>query len=523
MSTAAVPHRPCIELERQFEGLDDDAVHRFILGWDNSPKKLSRQEASSELSDPFAQLLLLEGTFPRTAGEVLTALEQAASTDDPLREHRFFLVGEGSQIPHLPGSPPVRRNLRFLVTCGTGPGGPDIFVSAFHPDQGTVELMAWDRRAGGFNFYRTVGSGSAWVFAGNSRHALTAPTRDNGPFESHKSGHFLMKELHLPWVNWDSPLAKVALSIFTAQGLEDHPWVRRLAPGGAYTLEEDIAIPSIERWTRTRLDALLAGDAEETPRRILEQLLDTPTVNLISSQTSSEAAVAGAVPKVDLPDTFFVDSAALAGVFGLQRPSKPFVASTIYAKSLETFAVTLTDGEQFNRPGDTHFAFVVPERASEDTETIRQAIALGIISKRLAASLLMVDFPNPVFSAKRRQLLQHVPDTPITADSSDQVADAILATPEASQAGTAENEFAERWSVGEAFEDTFNGLLQDYYHAFAAKLATQQGFDDYLRLAESRRAQVIQMPITESELLFARTNIPPGDRTMKPDGTVEEA
>jgi hypothetical protein len=36
--------------------------------------------------------------------------------------------------------------------------------------------MAWDRRSGGFNFHRTVGANSAWVFAGNSRHALADPT-----------------------------------------------------------------------------------------------------------------------------------------------------------------------------------------------------------------------------------------------------------------------------------------------------------------------------------------------------------
>jgi hypothetical protein len=528
MSTAAPPHRPCAALEQQSEGLDDDAVHRFLLGQDNSPQKLRQQEASSELGDPFAQHLLLEGVFPRTAGEVLSALEQAVTADDPLRTQRFFLVGEGSQIADMPGSP-VNRNLRFLVTCGSGQGGPDIMVSAFHPDEGTAEVMAWDRRTGGFNFYRTVGSSSAWVFAGNSRHALTAPTRDNGPFESHKSGHFIMKELRFPWVHWDSPAAKVSPSVFTAQNLDDHPWVRRLEPGGAYTLEDEVAIPSIQRWTQTRLDALLSGTSQETPKRLLEQLLDTPTVNLMSSITSSAAAITGSEPKVDLPDTFFVDSAGLVKV-GLQPPTPLFVASEVYARSLQTFEVTLRDDEQFNRPGDTHFAFVVPERAFEDTETIAQAIDRDILSKRLVASLLMVDFPNPVFSARRRQLLQHVPEIADTADFSEQVADAILATPEASQAGTAENEFAERWNVGEAFKDTFEGLLERYYSDVSAKLETQEGFDDYMRLAESRRERVRQMPIAESKLLFAHTTLTLSgpttmlmpDRLMRPDGTVEE-
>lgn len=525
MSTAAPPHRPCVDLERQSEGLDDDAVHRFVLGQDAGPRKLTQQEASSEFGDAFAQLLLVRGTFPRTAGEVLTAIERAVPAGDALGVHQFFVVGEGSQIAPVAGGRPVSRNLRFLATCGAGPGGPDVMVSAFHPDQGTVELMAWDRRAAGFNYYRTVGEGSAWVFAGNSRHALTPPTRGNGPFESHTSGHFLMKELRLPWVNWHSPQASIVPSVFAAEGLGGHPWVRRLAPGGAYTLEEDVAIPSIERWTRARLAALVAGDADETPRRLLEQVLDTPTVNLISSQTSSEAAVAGAVAQVDLPQTFFVDSAALAGVLGLQPPPTPFVAAGVYAQSLRRFAVRLTDGAQFSRPGDTHFAFVVPERALEDTETLKQAVEQRVLSRRLAACLLMVDFPNPVFSAKRRRLLAHVPDEPLSGSGegfSNQVADAIRGSADAARPGTAEHEFARRWDVGQQFEDSFNNVLRGYYTVFAQRLRTQEGFDSYVRLAESRRATTKLMPITESPLLFARTNVPAGERAMRDDGTVDD-
>ena len=110
---------------------------------------------------------------------------------------------------------------------------------------------------------------NAWVFAGNSRHALTAPTRDNGPFESHKNGHFLMKELKLPWVNWHSPTAVVASSVFAEEGLLGHPWVTNLTPGGAWTLELDIARPAIRRWTKARLEALVSGNSDETPRRVL--------------------------------------------------------------------------------------------------------------------------------------------------------------------------------------------------------------------------------------------------------------
>jgi hypothetical protein len=522
-SRAVPPHRPCVDLERQSEGLDDDAVHRFILGSDDRPNELSPQEATQQLGDRFAQLVLLKGVFPRNAGEVLNAIEQAVPSGDPLRVHQFFLVGEGTQIAPMPGVA-VNRNLRFVATVGEGPGGPDIVFSAFHPDHGTVELIAWDLAVGGFNFYRTVGTSSAWVFAGNSRHALTAPTRNNGPFESHKSGHFLMKELRFPWVHWDSPAAKVVPSVFAEQDLLDHPWVANRAPGGAYTLEEDVAKPAIRRWTKARLEALVSGNSEETPRRVLEQVLTTLTVNLASSITSSVAAVSGAVPTVDLPETFFVDSAALSGVLELSPPPQPFVSSSVYAASLRTFDVRLTDDRQFERPGDTHFAFVVPERAFEDTETLREAIERGILSRRLTACLLMVDFPNPIFSQKRQRLLEHVPDSAFgqVGDFSQSVADAIRGSTAATQPGTPEHEFAQLWDAGEDFTAPFDALLQNYYTAFAERLATQEGFDSYVRLAEVRRDVVKAMPITESPMLFSRTNVPSRERTMLADGTVEE-
>ena len=252
LSTPVPPHRPCGALAR--EGLEEDAVHRFMLGSDDHPIKLSPQEATQQLGDRFAQLVLLQGDFPNTAGEVLDAIEQAVPPGDPLRVQQFFLVGEDTQIAPIPGVR-IPRFLRFLATVGEGPGGPDIMLSASHTNQLTVEIMAWDRRVGGFNYYRTVGRSSAWVFAGNSRHALTAPTRDNGPFESHKNGHFLMKELRFPWVHWDSPKAQVLPSIFEEEPLLGHPWVAKLARGGAYTLEEGVAKPAIRRWTKARLEA----------------------------------------------------------------------------------------------------------------------------------------------------------------------------------------------------------------------------------------------------------------------------
>ncbi len=541
MSEVDAAHRPCTFLETESQGLPDDRVFRFVIGEDERPVPLDAAAIDSEFGDRFAELVLKQERLPRTAEAVLAAITAAAPPGDPLLLHRFFLVGEDSQLLRKEGETEVPRSLRFLVACGHGADGPDIIMSAFNSAAGTVELIAWDHRAGGFNFYRTVDQSTAWAFAGNSRHALTAPTRDNGPFESHKAGHFLMKELRVPWVHWHSPKARVVPAILDDARLADHPWISQLDGGGAYTFEDDVAKPAIRRWTRARVEALVGGRARETPRRILEQLLDTPTVNLITSTTESSAARSGAATELRLPETFFVDAAALEMVSAVRQPGEPplpddapalaalappAVGAAIYLDALDRFGFRLQHSAGFSRQGDTHFAFPVPERAFEDVDTLRQAIERGVLTRRLVAAFLMVDFPNPVFSPRRRSLLDHVPDEPFAGDPegfAERVAEEIRRTPAASNERSPEHEFLARWDVAEPFFEAYDALLNPYYQAIDDRLTTQAGFDAFVLLAESRRQRTRKMPIAaEFSLLFPTTDIPAADRRMTADARVEE-
>jgi hypothetical protein len=214
-------------------------------------------------------------------------------------------------------------------------------------------------------------------------------------------------------------------------------------------------------------------------------------------------------------------------LLNLPAPPPFAVPSVIYRKALETFQVTLTDGAGFARQGDTHFGFNVPERAFEDREVVREAIRIGLLTDRLAAALLMTDFANPVFSARRAALLRHAPARASVSaggsDFSEQMANTIVAAANDSPDASPEREFADRWAAGEAWRERFGELLSTYYEAVSRKLSTQEGFEAYMRLAESRRDRVRRMPIFESPLLFARTNIPSAERSMRPDATVEEA
>ncbi|MDQ4125187.1 MAG: hypothetical protein M3134_06270 [Actinomycetota bacterium] len=502
-------------------------IHRFVVGEDDRVQVLNREEAAAQLADPFATLLLLQGTFPSTAGDVLAGLDAATKPKDPLRKRSFFFLGEGSQVPVNAQTRGVDRNLRFLVTTGSGPLGPDLMISTFHPDSPDVELMAWDRKRGGFNYYRTAEGSDGWIFAGNSIHAVRRGTELKGPFETHTSGNFLMKELKAPWINWHSPDATIPASVLPKRD-RDHPWFRNKEPGGALTCETEVARPSITRWTKRRFERVTdAAGVIDRPRRLMRQVVDSPTVNLVSSFAEGSGVGPGAA--VDLPGTFFVDADVLGGVLGLRQPPFFSVKGGMYAKTLERFDVRWTDGGGFSRRGDTHFAFCVPERAFEDNEVVRHAIRIGLLGRRLAASLLMVDFGNPVFSPRRAALLAHVPPRATLKDGksafSRRFADAILKAAEATPEGSPEREFAKRWSAGAAWRKTFNQALGVYYKGVEATLSTQAGVDAVFRVAEARRDDVRRRtPLVESPLLFARTNITgKASARMRTDGTVETA
>ena len=215
----------------------------------------------------------------------------------------------------------------------------------------------------------------------------------------------------------------------------------------------------------------------------------------------------------------------MLNVLGLPSPPRFKITAQMYAQTLKDLDVELGDGAAFAQAGDTHFAFVVPERSFEDVATIREALRAGLLTPRLVAALLMVDFPNPVFSTVRETLLQHLKSVAWNGSGtefSDAVAQAILTSGSAAQDGSAEAAFAENWAAGEDFVAAFSPRLTAYYTLVEQALATSAGFTAVYGLAESRRSRVKDMPIFESQLLFSNSNLPSVARTMTITATVQE-
>ncbi len=506
MGVEAVKDLSCGVL-RTAEGNQDSLV-RFVVGSGEPPTPVS-QEDIRQLGDPLAKGPFASGLFPRTAQGVLDMIDQTSPDTAPSDSQASFIVGEGSQ---LPADHPRAGMRNFLVTrTREANAGPEIIVAAQTPEgEGLIEVMAWDDQAGGFNYYQTI-PGEPWVLAGNSADALRPGSAGAGPFESHPSGNAIMKELRLPWVHWKSFRAPVPPPV--PPGIAVHPWFEDAI--GAETLEGQIQ-DSIRRWNRIRLDRAVTDGVVRDAPRLLQSLFATPTVNLISADVEWSRVMRGEVESFAAPIAFFLNAHCLQGICGLTLPEPEDlqVQAVAYREALIEHEIALReDGEPLVPvPSDTHFAFLVPEPAFEDTELLALAAPKAdepdqgtLLSRRLIACALMVDFSNPVLSEDRAALARHVTDD-IPADGfSQRLGDAIVGSPKADQDGTPEAQFAELWHAGEeGWRDLAQERINAYGQAIKTLLAGPDGANEVFRLAQSRREQVSDMPIhSEVESLFA--------------------
>ena len=83
----------------------------------------------------------------------------------------------------------------------------------------------------------------------------------------------------------------------------------------------------------------------EDPRRILAQLLGTPSVNLVTGPRESRSLAPG--DPVVLPRAFFVDIEGLGRILRLPTPQTLSVPFEIYRQNLTSFRVREDDGAGF--------------------------------------------------------------------------------------------------------------------------------------------------------------------------------
>ncbi|KPI20631.1 hypothetical protein OV450_0097 [Actinobacteria bacterium OV450] len=496
--------------------LEPGRLYRRVSGRDDRPRPVSDEELA-QLGDPMAVTFFRVGRYPTTVQELLSALPATAAAS-----LKVYLVSEAGQISPLAIG---ERDMRFAITTAVDGTEVDLLVSTQaggDPGQGFLQVAGWDSVARVFNFYARFGS--SWVWAGNSWDALEPDSRGKGCFDSHVNGSAVMKELRIPWINWQSERATIRLA--DDDPLRHDQLFQQVI--GAERLELTVRF-LITRWTAARLAEVTANGVVDHPDRLLRHLFTSTTVNLTSTDRQSSTITADS-GELTLPTGFWLNQDVLFDDLRLfTQASPPRAQAAGYLAGLTRFGFRLEEKiSGFSQPGDTFFAFVVPEAAHEDNEVIRQMVRKGLISARFAACVLMVDFPNPVFSPARGLLMRYVPTTPVKAAKlCDTVTQAILdaARTRNLPADSPEARFAAHWQVPEdTWQSVFGQRVDAYLRRVTQQIQTAAGFDDYVRLAESRRRQFRLMKLNEFELTLPVTNIPPDapPLAMREDATVAE-
>jgi hypothetical protein len=409
------------------------------------PEPLTSADRAT-LGDPLFNLLLATKANTVTLSAVTDAIQPDAAnrhlfvvSEDivesaPTGSRRAVVAFDGSN-----GDETLTGNV--MLSLSFGPGGV--------AEGSDIEAWGWDSHRGRYNYYKLDSKGSSagirtWKFRGSSVDAdLLAPTeRQQSCLACHIAGEPVMKELLFPWNNWHAGVG----GSFKAEYLDPAsaapnkwpaaktPFFQRLST--ADKLETGFLIPSLRRFNTTRLNRMLKRD-EATGnrsittegrltvlegRRLLRPLFEPVAVNLLSSRNTSGNHPFGSasdfVPtlNIQVPGSFFLNTHLIAGGGGPGHNGLKITEANQFGK----FA-TLTQQESkelgaqfkvlFNGVlGDTHFSWFMPDTAFVDNDIIDQAMRLGAVTPHFVAAALAVDHETPLFSLRRLELLQFLPD-----------------------------------------------------------------------------------------------------------------
>jgi hypothetical protein len=558
--------RPYVAANRNAAGLEAAAtpcpppvpqqLYRFVAGIDRCMTRMTRDELSRELNDPWAKEVLRKnaggvGTWPTTVPEIVSAI--TASQGTSAFEQFSYLVGEGTQVPISIAPRAGNRDLRYVLTWGPSGSTPAIYLSGSPPGVAPnqpppfLQVISFDPQKQAFNYYQYIdnfdvgadanpGKVKTWSWAGDSSHSRRLESAGRGCFLCHRNGGLNMKELTPPWNNWHSPQASVSSTVIP-QGVASDPLFIALA--GADRFQTVFQGAQFNLAKRLVQGAIQNGQVSGVPE-LLRHLIETTTINLASSQTRSDDTtdVSG------LPKDFFLNDSALGGALDLSyrvpdlKLSRSAYDGFIRAKSFQLVNRARANGSpDYQSPGATFFAFLVPVPAYEDVQTIGWLVRSKVISQKFAVSVLMVDFPNPVFSPVRGGLMKYarqITSSKLTPDASDvptqfaaRVKGAAAGQPACDTANitqcTAEQQFLYYWNQTD-WKTAAGTQINAYLANVGSRVATTTGAEDYLTLSTSRGIQFSFDPLVgglhEFDLLLPCTSLGEVYKQMNADGMI---
>lgn len=491
-------------IESSLEWEFDNLFVSNIVGINKIPTVMSREEVLS-LGDHFTQNIILQGKFPLDLRQLLDEISTLGG-DKALPLRQLFLVAEGGQHQNVTSDFPLNARLVYSWRKSSSHFAEILLSTVPHLDEkdALMQLIAWSPKDGSFHFFERLGD--FWTWAGSGHHAFNENARGLGPFDSHINGGLVMKELKFPWAHWHSMANTIPVSLLADTDFGKHPALAEL--GRAEDLES-IVMAANRAWVRSRFEQAKTAGEIQHPRVLMRQVLTATSVNLVSSATEYSPTLSGSIT---LPRSFFLDTdsiSKLARRAGIENPipSSPLeIDAPHYVEALKELDVGIQASSNGPRIlGDTHFCFLVPERAFEDHIVVIRLEKEKLLSAKFLLCLHMVDFSNPVESRFRSSLLRHVPETstPFREKSLEEpLLDNIRR--EAANGSGAENEFLTYWN-SENIEEKLSSVISNYLIKLQVKLSSSEGVLEVTKLAEARRNNFRKRKLHEFEATIAKS------------------
>jgi hypothetical protein len=422
----------------------------FFQAVEDGPARPLTTEEQANLQDPLFRLVL--ATKPSETR--LSEIEKAIQPDPTKRS--IFVVDE--EIRDF-RQPQTRRSV--IMFDGSNRDFElkgNVALSVFFrsdamPEQNVqLEAWGWDDKNGVYNFYKLDRQGGtnpplSWKLRATSKGAdqLALESRGGTCLRCHTSGVPVMKELVFPWNNWHSVASKADYLTKTGPAeqrwpvVDDHNFTGMidgnseppaLQLAGAETLE-GIIKGAITRFDARRFADQITGDPQSDrtvndAKILLAPLFDTAEINLESAQQQSglhplpDPSNAGPSEPINVPDNFFLRSDLLVGANGLtglgiseagRFSTTAVIQPAEYNQLVEQAHLQLTRNNGMVLQGDTNFAWLTPVEGFASAHWVDTLLQQKIISADFAAAVFAVDLETPVFSDRRRGLVQFVPDT----------------------------------------------------------------------------------------------------------------
>jgi hypothetical protein len=363
----------------------------------------------------------------------LVVARECSSSDHSL----FFLLdpvdGKATPNPKTGACQPLSKFLKK---------GPDARPLCFPTN---VEIVAQDPDTKQLNYYAL--EKKKWTLYGTSfdfiddgytcDDSLGGGCKAKAAVETrcascHQGGGLIMKEIHAPFVSWESadvttPGASALIDQFTdllgtrADGAD---LAARVTAANLEWL--DARATFLRDTTSPKVPVTPKPTSASSVAEVLRPLFCTMEINL---QAASKSRALDAIPP-----SFFVDP--IWGVDSIGVPVTDANYKALLAQNGQTVLDTTGCGDscekalgtkQLGDRTDTFFPFTYPMRSQEDVDYAQALITRKIVTEDFVKDVLDVDFTRPIFSPARCGLLGFAPSGDATKMTPTDIAKGFIA------------------------------------------------------------------------------------------------